>query len=142
MIREALDADDFAVDQPNLYAPTTDPSPPWDGVSKIWAWDGVGPPVASPPETPVAWPDPPLKVQTSAGGALDGYGYAELDGNIRIAVPADWAAGEVGTVALEWAPQGGSQRLVAYVEASYDSAPPPFGSVNIVKFEVQTGNGP
>ena len=67
---------------------------------------------------------------------------AELDGNIRIAVPTDWTAGEVGTVALEWAPQGGSQRLVAYVEASYDSAPPPFGSVNIVKFEVQTGNGP
>ena len=68
--------------------------------------------------------------------------HRTLDGNIRIAVPADWAAGEVGTVALEWAPQGGSQRLVAYVEASYDSAPPPFGSVNIVKFEVQTGNGP
>ena len=90
----------------------------------------------------VSWPDSPLKVQTSAGGALDGYAYAELDGNIRIAVPANWAAGEVGTVALEWAPQGGSQRLVAYVEASYDSAPPPFGSVNIVKFEVQTGNGP
>ena len=65
--------------------------------------------------------------------------YAELDGNIRIAVPADWAAGEVGTVALEWAPQGGSQRLVAYVEASYDPAPPPFGAVNFVKFEVQTG---
>ena len=123
----------------------TDPSPPWDGVSKIWAWDGVGPPVASPPETPVAWPDPPLKVQTSAGGALDGYAYAELDGNIRIAVPADWAAGEVGTVALEWAPQGGSQRLVAYVDASYvpPAGPPPdFGSVNFVKFEVQTGNGP
>ena len=40
---------------------------------------------------------------------------------------------------IEWAPQGGSQRLVAYVEASYDSAPPPFGSVNFVKFEVQTG---
>ena len=117
---------------------------PWDGVSKIWAWDGVGPPVASPPETPVAWTDSPLKVQTSPGGALDGYAYAELDGNIRIAVPTDWAAGEVGTVALEWAPQGGSQRLVAYVEASYvpPAGPPPdFGSVNFVKFEVQTGNG-
>ena len=50
-----------------------------------------------------------------------------------------------GTVALEWAPQGGSQRLVAYVEASYvpPAGPPPdFGSVNFVKFEVQTGNGP
>ena len=82
------------------------------------------------------------KLQTSPGGALEGYAYTELDGNIRIAVPADWAAGEVGTVALEWAPQGGSQRLVAYVEASYDSAPPPFGTVNFVKFEVQTGNGP
>ena len=72
----------------------------------------------------------------SAGGALDGYAYAELDGNIRIAVPTDWTAGEVGTVALEWAPKDGSQRLVAYVEASYDSAPPPFGTVNFVKFEV------
>ena len=90
----------------------------------------------------MAWTDSPLKVQTSPGGALEGYAYAELEGNIRIAVPADWAAGEVGTIALEWAPEGGSQRLVAYVEASYDSAPPPFGSVNIVKFEVQTGNGP
>ena len=125
-----------------IYAPTADPSPTWDGVSKIWAWDGVGPPVASPAETPVSWPDSPLKVQTSAGGELDGYAYTELDGNIRIAVPTDWAAGEVGTVALEWAPQGGSQRLVAYVDASYDSAPPPFGTVNFVKFEVQTGNGP
>ena len=64
---------------------------------------------------------------------------AGIAGNIRIAVPTDWAAGEVGTVALEWAPQGGSQRLVAYVEASYDSAPPPFGAVNFAKFEVQTG---
>ena len=96
----------------------------------------------------MAWTDSPLKVQTSPGGALDGYAYAELDGNIRIAVPTDWAAGEVGTVALEWAPQGGSQRLVAYVEASYapPAGPPPdFGSVNFVKFEVQTGgpaNGP
>ena len=128
-----------------FYAPVTSPSPPWDGVSKIWAWDGVGPPVASPPEAPVAWTDSPLKVQTSPGGALDGYAYAELDGNIRIAVPTDWAAGEVGTIALEWAPAGGSQRLVAYVEASYapPAGPPPdFGSVNFVKFEVQTGNGP
>ena len=93
----------------------------------------------------MAWEDSPLKVQTSAGGELDGYAYTELDGNIRIAVPTDWAAGEVGTVALEWAPQGGSQRLVAYVEASYvpPAGPPPdFGSVNFVKFEVQTGNGP
>ena len=65
-----------------------------------------------------------------------------LAAGVTVAVPADWAAGEVGTVALEWAPQGGSQRLVAYVEASYDSAPPPFGAVNFVKFEVQTGNGP
>ena len=57
-------------------------------------------------------------------------------------MPADWAAGDVGTVALEWAPQGGSRRLVAYVEASYvpPAGPPPdFGSVNFVKFEVQTG---
>ena len=118
----------------------TDPSPPWDGVSKIWAWDGVGPPVASPPETPVAWPDSPLKVQTSSGGALDGYAYAELDGNIRIAVPGDWAAGEVGTVALEWAPKDGSQRLVAYVQTTYTFST--LSDVNFVKFEVQTGNGP
>ena len=111
----------------------------WDGVSKIWAWDGVGPPVSSPPETPVTWPDSPLKVQTSAGGALEGYAYAELDGNIRIAVPTDWPADDVGTVALEWAPQGGSQRFVAYVEASYNSGSM---ALNIVKFEVQTGNGP
>ena len=129
--------------QDNLYGPVPTSTPPWGGVSKIWAWDGVGPPVASPPEAVVSWPDSPLKVQTSPGGALEGYAYAELEGNIRIAVPKDWMAeSTVGTVALEWAPQGGSQRLVAYVEASYDSAPPPFGSVNIVKFEVQTGNGP
>ncbi len=89
------------------------------------------------------WADSPLKVQTSPGGALEGNAYAELDGNIRIAVPKDWMAeSTVGTVALEWAPQGGSQRLVAYVEASYvpPAGPPPdFGSVNFVKFEVQTG---
>ena len=51
----------------------------------------------------------------------------------------------MGTIALEWAPEGGSQRLVAYVEASYvpPAGPPPdFGTVNFVKFEVQTGNGP
>ena len=74
------------------------------------------------------------------GGALDGYAYAELDGNIRIAVPTDWTAGEVGTVALEWAPQGGSQRLVAYVQTTYTFST--LSTVNFVKFEVQTGNGP
>ena len=63
-----------------------------------------------------------------------------LAAGVTVAVPADWAAGEVGTVALEWAPQGGSQRLVAYVEASYHAGDlPDIGSVNFVKFEVQTG---
>ena len=54
-------------------------------------------------------------------------------------MPTDWPADEVGTVALEWAPQGGSQRLVAYVEASYNSGSM---ALDFVKFEVQTGNGP
>ena len=91
---------------------------------------------------PCSWTDSPLKVQTSPGGALEGYAYAELDGNIRIAVPTDWAAGEVGTVALEWAPQGGSQRLVAYVQTTYEETKDAPATVNFVKFEVQTGNGP
>ena len=137
MIKEGLD--DFATGRSDLYAKSTNPSPPWNGVSKIWAEEGE----TSPPEAPVAWSQSPLEEQTtSSGGALEGSTYGVLNGNIRIAVPKDWAAGEVGTIALEWAPEGGSQRLVAYVEASYDSAPPPFGSVNIVKFEVQTGDGP
>ena len=55
-------------------------------------------------------------------------------------MPTDWTAGEVGTVALEWAPQGGSQRLVAYVQTTYTFST--LSTVNFVKFEVQTGNGP
>ena len=83
-----------------------------------------------------AWP----KEQTSPGGALEGSLYGELEGNIRIAVPKGWTPGEVDTIALEWAPAGGSQRLVAYVEASYHAGDlPDIGSVNFVKFEVQTG---
>ena len=50
----------------------------------------------------------------------------------------------MGTIALEWAPAGGSQRLVAYVQTTYEesivSGAP--ATVNFVKFEVQTGNGP
>ncbi len=109
-------------------------------------------------EAPVAWSQSPLKEQTSPGGALEGWvdhtgaakhhgrylHYKLWEGNIRIVVPKDWAAGEVGTIALEWAPAGGSQRLVAYVQTTYEesivSGAP--ATVNFVKFEVQTGNGP
>ena len=59
-------------------------------------------------------------------------------------IPKDWAAGEVGTIALEWAPAEGSQRLVAYVQTAYEESivPGAPATVNFVKFEVQTGNGP
>ena len=152
VIKEGLD--DFATGRSDLYAKTTNPSPPWNGVSKIWAEAGA----TSPPETPMTWADSPLKEQTSPGGALEGwvdctfgckhegrYLYYELvTGNIRIVVPKDWAAGEVGTIALEWAPAGGSQRLVAYVQTTYEESivPGAPATVNFVKFEVQTGNGP
>ena len=127
----------------DVWPPTsTDPSPPWNGVSKIWAEEGE----TSPPEAPVAWSQSPLEEQTtSSGGALEGSTYGVLNGNIRIAVPKDWAAGEVGTIALEWAPEGGSQRLVAYVQTTYEETKDAPATVNLVKFEVQTGgpaNGP
>jgi len=51
----------------------------------------------------------------------------------------------VGTIALEWAPEGGSQRLVAYVQTTYEETKDAPATVNLVKFEVQTGgpaNGP
>ena len=103
-------------------------------------------PRTSPPEAPVAWSQSPLEEQTtSSGGALEGSTYGVLNGNIRIAVPKDWAAGEVGTIALEWAPEGGSQRLVAYVQTTYEETKDAPATVNLVKFEVQTGgpaNGP
>ena len=50
----------------------------------------------------------------------------------------------MGTIALEWAPEGGSQRLVAYVQTTYEESIVPGpgiapATVNLVKFEVQTG---
>ena len=50
----------------------------------------------------------------------------------------------MATIALEWAPAGGSQRLVAYVQTAYEESivPGAPATVNFVKFEVQTGNGP
>ena len=47
----------------------------------------------------------------------------------------------MGTIALGWAPAGGSQRLVAYVQTTYEETKDAPATVNFVKFEVQTGNG-
>ena len=48
--------------------------------------------------------------------ASDDYLKYDLDGQIRIAVPRNWAAGDQKSLAVEWAPAGAKKCLVARVE--------------------------
>ena len=78
-------------------------------------------------ENRAKWSASPLKLQARPGApfASDDYHKCDLDGQIRIAVPSRWAAGDQKSLAVEWAPVGAKKCLVARVEIlmSDDGAP-------------------
>ena len=51
----------------------------------------------------------------------DDYLKCDLDGQIKIAVPGRWAAGDQKSLAVEWAPVGAKKCLVARVEILMDA---------------------
>ena len=53
--------------------------------------------------------------------ASDDYLKCDLDGQIRIAVPGRWAAGDQKSLAVEWVPVGAKKCLVARVEILMDA---------------------
>ena len=78
-------------------------------------------------ENRAKWSASPLTLQARHGApfASDDYLKYDLDGQIRIAVPQNWAAGDQKSLAVEWAPVGAKKCLVARVEIlmSDDGAP-------------------
>ena len=66
-----------------------------------------------------------MQARPGAPFASDDYLKYDLDGQIRIAVPGRWAAGDQKSLAVEWAPVGAKKCLVARVEIlmSDDGAP-------------------
>ena len=69
-------------------------------------------------ENRAKWSASPLKLQARPGApfASDDYLKYDLDGQIRIAVPSRWAAGDQKSLAVGWAPVGAKKCLVARVE--------------------------
>ena len=74
-------------------------------------------------ENRAKWSASPLKLQARPGApfASDDYLKHDLDGQIRIAVPTRWAAGDQKSLAVEWAPVGAKKCLVARVEILMDA---------------------
>ena len=57
-----------------------------------------------------------MQARPGAPFASDDIKKWALDGQIRIAAPASWVAGDQKTIAVEWAPAGSGRCLVARVE--------------------------
>ena len=71
------------------------------------------------------WSASPLTLQARPGAlfASDDYLKYDLDGQISIAVPSSWAAGDQKSLAVEWAPVGAKKCLVARVEILMGAEP-------------------
>ena len=137
VIREA-DAGDtnYAVDRRDLWAEGSKDRAPWQGTiqrynaeEECWINESVSKSTEEDAswcvENRAKWSASPLTLQARPGApfASDDYLKYDLDGQIRIAVPQNWAAGDQKSLAVEWAPVGAKKCLVARVEILMGAEP-------------------
>ena len=128
----------YAVGRRDLWAEGSKESGPWQGTiqrynaeEECWINESVSGGTEEDAswcvENRAKWSASPLSLQARPGApfASDDYLKYDVDGQIRIAVPGKWAAGDQKSLAVEWAPVGAKKCLVARVEIlmSDDGAP-------------------
>ena len=136
VIREADGDSNYAVGRRDLWAEWAGPKErgPWQGTiqrynaeEECWINESVSGGTEEDAswcvENRAKWSASPLKLQARPGApfASDDYLKHDLDGQIRIAVPTRWAAGDQKSLAVEWAPVGAKKCLVARVEILMDA---------------------
>ena len=145
VIREADGDANYAQDRQDLWADSAAPSA-WQGSvqrfdveDECWVAESVSGGTEEDTswcgENRAEWSDSPLSLQARPGAAFasDDYLKYALDGPIRVAAPASWAAGDQKTLAVEWAPAGSRRCLVARVEVRMGDA----GAPSLASFLVE-----